>query len=336
MRFICLSFLTLILFGCASVPPNTPKADSKLNEIYVGPGPEDIVLDQSSAYPRLLVSCAERRKKKHYGEIFEINLSDHSSKVLPRVDTPDSLQFRPHGIDLQLHDGKPYLYAISHEKSEKGTQHFIIKYLVEQDKLVYQDAYNDPEYTISPNDLAVAPNGEIYFSNDASKHGSLMQAALKMKTSSIGYYNPSTKKWALYDKGGMSYANGVAIRADKVYVSSVQSNRIFEYERAADGSLSNRKDLCEIPGLDNLTFNGENLVTTSHPKPVKFIKHAKNTTKLSPSVIYQAGLDGSAPIVLFADDGTRISAASTGLVYKDKLYIAQVFDSFVLEVDLED
>lgn len=333
MRFLFLLIVTLCFYSKACEAQNSSKIEQKLREIYVGPGPEDLVLDTANSFPRLLVSCAERRKKKHYGEIFEVNLNEYTSRVLPRVGTPDTINFRPHGIDIQWHEGKQYLYAISHEKREKTTVHVIVKYLVEKDKLVYQDAYSNPEYTISPNDLAVAPNGEIYFSNDASKHGSLMQAALKMKTSSIGYYNPTTKKWALYDKGGMSYANGVAVRGDKVYVSSVQSNRIFQYDRASDGSLSNRKDLCEIPGLDNLTFNGNNLVTTSHPKTVKFVKHAKKTAKPSPSVIYQVNLDKPEPKIIYEDDGTQISAASTGLVYKGKLYIAQVFDSFVLEVE---
>ncbi len=336
MRFICLPFLIALLFGYSSTAQNTTTPAKKQREIYVGPGPEDLVLDTTYAYPRLLVSCAERRKKKkHYGEVFEVNLNEYTSCVLPRIGTPDSLKFRPHGIDLQWHGGKPYLYAISHEKRKKKTVHVIIKYLIEQDRLVYQDAYNHPKYTISPNDLAVAPNGEIYFSNDASKHGSLVQPLFKMKTSSIGYYNPSTKKWALYDEKGMSYANGVAVADDKVYLSTVRSNMIYVYDRAKDGSLSNRNDVCKIIGLDNLTFNGNNLVTTSHPKMFAFVAHAKKTIKTSPSVIYQVNLDKPEPEILYKDNGVKISAASTGLVYNGKLYMAQVFDSFVLEVELD-
>ena len=40
--------------------------------------------------------------------------------------------------------------------------------------------------------------------------------------------------------------------------------------------------------------------------------------------------------MIFADDGSRVSTGSTGIYYKGKLYVSQVFQPYVLEVDLPD
>jgi hypothetical protein len=40
--------------------------------------------------------------------------------------------------------------------------------------------------------------------------------------------------------------------------------------------------------------------------------------------------------VLFSDDGKKISAASTALIYDGHLYISQVFDDFILKVALKE
>lgn len=341
MRLTTLTLIAAIcITGCKSIE-NSQVPSHKLKEIYVGQGPEDMVLDTAFTYPRLLVSCADRRSEEHYGEICEVNLNDYAFRTLPRVGTPDGIQFNPHGIDMQWHDGKPYLYVISHEKRDKKLKHdrhFLVKYLIEKDRLVYQDCYENKDTTISPNDLAVAPSGEIYFSNDASKHGSRIQPLLRLKRSSIGYYNPSTKKWKLFDEKGMAYANGVAIKGDTLYLSTVRSNRIYQYKIDDDGNLDveKRTELCKIKGMDNLMFNGDNkLITTSHPCMFKFVGHAINSHKLSPSVVYEIELQkNDTKKVLFSDDGSRISTASTALIYKNKLYVAQVFEPFILEIEM--
>lgn len=325
-----LSFcLSLLAAGCATIPKNTTQ---KTTEIQVGPGPEDFVLDTSFAYPRLLVSCAERRKKKEaYDEIVEVNLETKATRILPRDNSPE-MKFHPHGIDLQTVDGKPYLYVISHDDSLN--RQVIYKYLVEQDRLVFEDTIINPKYLISPNDLAVAPSGEIYWSNDASKRNGQLEQLFKIKRSTIGYYNPNTDEWRIAaDK--MVYCNGVAIRGDKVYVSTTRSNRIFEFDKDANGYLSENRVLCKIKGLDNMTFYGNHIIITSHPRLLAFIRHYKKSKNRSPSLVHKVELDSGKVTTIFANDGSKINAASTGLVFENKLYIAQVFDPFILEVELE-
>lgn len=327
----CLFLLSLpfILFSCASIPKNT---DLPTQKIEVGAGPEDFALDTSLTYPRLLVSCSERRSGEPFGEIVEVNLETKATRVLPREGNPKDFPFRPHGIDLQKVDGKLYLYAISHD-NEKNL-HVIYQYLVEKDRLVFQDTISNPKYIISPNDLAVATSGEIYYSNDAGKRGSLAEQLFKLKRSTVGYHNPKTDEWRIAaDK--MVYANGVAVRNDKVYVSTTRSNRIFQFNKDKDGRLNDRKTLTKINGLDNLIFYGDYLITTSHPKVVAFLKHAKNADKKSPSLIHQVDLKTGISNIIFADDGYRVSASSTGLIYDGKLYIAQVFDPFILQVEMK-
>ena len=88
-------------------------------------------------------------------------------------------------------------------------------------------------------------------------------------------------------------------------------------------------------GYDNITISGNDLIIVAHPKPLKFLAHMKNAAKPSPGITYAVNYNTLASRVIFADDGKRISCNSTGLIYKNKLYIAQVFEPFILEVDLK-
>jgi len=66
------------------------------------------------------------------------------------------------------------------------------------------------------------------------------------------------------------------------------------------------------------------------------LRHKNNPEVLSPSVIYEVDTLTGEKSVLFSDDGSLISAASTGLRYGKYLYISQVFDNFVLKVEMKD
>ena len=60
----------------------------------------------------------------------------------------------------------------------------------------------------------------------------------------------------------------------------------------------------------------------------------KNKEKISPSIVYEMDLDSNTKTILFEDNGDIISAASGAIRYKNKLYIAQVFENFILCVNL--
>lgn len=318
-----------LLAACSRLPINTV-SDTK--QITVGPGPEDMVVDSTWGTQRLLVSCNERRLDTVFGEIFEVKLSDNSVRVIPRKNTPDDIVFNPHGIDITTLNGVTRLYAISHNDEVKRQS--IIVYRVYTDSLVYETLYENQAAMNSPNDLAVTEKGDIYISNDAEKRGNIWEQLWKMKRSNIVFYDSELKLWKKV-ADGLIYANGVEVDDTCVYVATSRSNKLFSYKRQPDGNLSNRRTLAEVPGQDNIIFHGDELIFTSHPKMLKFIKHVKSSEKKSPSQVHSYNRKTGEYKLLFTDDGYRISASSTALIVGDKLYISQVFDPYLLEVKLK-
>lgn len=318
-----------LLTGCSRLPINTV-SDTK--QIAVGPGPEDMVVDNASGIERLLVSCNERRFDTVYGEIFEVKLNDNLTRVIPRINTPEDIVFNPHGIDLKTIDGVTRLYAISHNNEKE--RHTIVVYRVYADSLVYETLYENQAAMNTPNDLAVTEKGDIYVSNDAGKRGNVWEQLFKMKRSNVVFYDSELKLWKkVADR--LVYANGVAVDDTCVYVATSRSNKLFSYKREADGNLSNRRTLAEVPGEDNIIFHGDELIFTSHPNMLKFLKHVKSSDKKSPSQVHSYNRKTGEYKLLFTDDGYRISASSTALIIGDKLYISQVFDPYILEVKLK-
>ena len=318
-----------LLAACSRLPINTV---SETKQIAVGPGPEDMVVDNSSGIERLLVSCNERRFDTVYGEIFEVKLNDNSTRVIPRINTPEDIVFNPHGIDLKTINGVTRLYAISHNNEKE--RHTIVVYRVYADSLVYETLYENQAAMNTPNDLAVTEKGDIYLSNDAGKRGNIWEQLWKMKRSNVVFYDSELKLWKkVADQ--LVYANGVAVDDTCVYVATTRTNKLLSYKREADGNLSNRRTLAEVPGEDNIIFHGDELIFTSHPKVFKFIKHVKSSENKSPSQVHSYNRKTGEYKLLFTDDGYRISASSTALIVGDKLYISQVFDPYILEVKLK-
>ncbi len=291
-----------------------------------------MVIDSTGGFPRLLVSCNERRKEIVYGEIYEVNLNDNTTRVIPRKNTPDEIVFNPHGIDLKMSNGITRLYAISH--NDEKERHTIVVYRVYADSLVFEHLIENAAAMNTPNDLAVTEKGDIYVTNDAGKRGSLWEQLWKLKHSNVVFYDSELNLWKkVADR--LVYANGIAVDDTCVYIATTRSNKLFSYKREADGNLSNRRTLAEIPGEDNIMFYGDELIFTSHPDVLKFLKHVKSSEKKSPSQVHSYNRKTGEYKLLFTDDGYRISASSTALIFKNKLYISQVFDPYILEVKLK-
>lgn len=322
----CLAY-TAFLSGCAVMPPlsNYPSV-----KITTGSGPEDLVLDTSAGYPRLLVSCNARRPNQPYlGEIYEVNLQNEKAFPLKRTGGPGSLTFNPHGISITENKEGVFLYVISHNDSKK--EHFIVKYKVLPGELKFTAIFTHP-LLVSPNALAAKPDGSFWVSNDAGKRGSKMEMLFKLRKSKVIFYDGKGNWTIAADR--LSFGNGIVTKGSSAYVATTRQNRLFSYSIQADGKLVNRKTIAKITGQDNLRFYGNSLLVAVHPRPFAFVRHVKDPMKKSPSVIYQINLTDLKKEVIYADDGSGISAGSTGLIVNGYLYIAQVFEPFILKVRL--
>ena len=345
-------FQLLIVFSftaCSSRLPIVKQRNSV--RIAVGQGPEDIVLDtMSTSYPRILASCTQRRKDKpNYGEIGEVNLTNDSYKILKRLNEPQGMVFRPHGFDLVKNsNGAVLLYCISHNEEKK--EHSILIYTVFADHLEFKEKLDSP-LLVSPNDVTANCSGEIFVTNDARKRGSALESILKLKTSTIVHYQPESQRWNFVAKG-FSYANGIAINhcpSDYVILSTVRSNKLYMIQYHPNALILNKKNpsddtdsysiktIAKLKGLDNITFIKDNeILVTAHLRQVAFLKHFKDPKNLSPTVVYQVNINTGEYKAVYSNNGSEISTGSTALFYKNKLYISQVFDPFLLKCDAED
>jgi len=62
------------------------------------------------------------------------------------------------------------------------------------------------------------------------------------------------------------------------------------------------------------------------------MKHAKDPAKISPSLVYKVDPETGNKEVIFKDDGNKIPAVSTAVLFKNTLYFGQVFDGFILRI----
>lgn len=332
INYVAFIFLIILCASCASVPKNTHSVSER---IVTGPGPEDLLLDTISCkQPRLLVSCTDRRLEDAApnGNIYAIDLEKDSFTSYPliRTNEPDSLVFHPHGFDLVRQKGVVYLFVVSHDY--KRDQHHVYKYEVSESRLKFVAAYQNSLMN-SPNTVVALKNGGFYASIDQGKRGNQLALFLRAKTGSIVFCDEQGGWARVADK--LAYANGLYITNKEryLYASTTRQHMLFKYNIKTDGNLINREKVTKLVGGDNIRL-GQNkeLLIPAHPRVFKFVGHLKDSTNYAPSIVYTLNPSDGVKEVAYANDGKQISAASTAVSYKDYLYIAQVYQPYILRV----
>ena len=301
----------------------------KGEKIEVGPGPEDMVLDTLHG-SRLLISCSARRDEyRPYGEIEALDLLSMERKILVRHGEPDSLIFHPHGIYL----AGDLLYVISHER--EPDEHPILIYRVSSDSLGFIEEISNPLLN-SPNALVTGPNGEIYVVNDSGKRGSIMEKVFKLKRASLVLLKKSPEGlWeSQYMAIELGYPAGINRIGNIIYAGDATQNQIHTF-RMGEKGLTPLAPIKKLKGNDNIRIHDGKILTCCHVKPLRFIGHVKKSEKTSPSEVFLIDPKSGESESLFYSDGTQISGASTAIIYENMLYISQVFDPFLLRVELK-
>jgi hypothetical protein len=323
-RFFALYFSLLLCFLIQEVSGQTI-----VDRIPLKPGPEDMVLDTLHGDPALIISCSGRRETdKPYGEMLHYNLISGKQMVMKRLHEPSEILFRPHGIYM---DGD-LLYVISHEK--EPDYHPVLVYRVDGNQLDFVELIST-SHQHSPNALVTGPGREIYLVNDSGKRGSMMEKALKLKRASVEKLTKGSdgtwKAEMVADKLG--YPAGINRIGDHLYVGDAVLHKIHVYQISKDG-LSPVGEISKLKGNDNIRIYKGQLLTPGHVKAMKFIKHAKKPEKKSPVDVYQVDPATGEHSVIYSTDGSTISGGSTAIIYDNHLYICQVFDPFILKVEL--
>ncbi len=297
--------------------------------IQTGPGPEDIVLDESQDFPRLLVSTTARRAEMaEFGEIQECNLNTNVVRNLPRFKEPTDLEFFPHGISIINIDDKPFLYVISHYKTT--SRHPVIRYQIHRDSLVFDKIYQS-DLLISPNALTVFEDGSFLVCNDASGRDSKIEQILGLKTGNILLFAKEGDVSLVASKLGMPA--GMNRIDNSIFVACATENRIYRFEYA-DSALKNKKLLTKIKGPDNIRVSREGLWVCCHKKTMAFVRHISNADYPSLSTAVLIDERSGEVTEIFEDSGEIISAASVALPYSGYAYIGQIFGTHLLKVKL--
>lgn len=305
-------------------------AQSIVDRIPLNPGPEDMVLDTLNGEPCLIISCCGRREAdKPYGEILRYNLLSGQQEQMIRLNEPEEILFRPHGIYL---DGE-FLYVISHEK--EPDYHPVLIYRVKGRHLEFVELI-ETSHQHSPNALVTGPGREIYLVNDSGKRGSMLEKALKLKRASVEKLTKNSDGEWVAEKVAdrLGYPAGINRMGDRLYVGDAVLHKIHVYQISQDG-LSPIAEISKLKGNDNIRIYEGQLLTPGHVKPLKFVGHAKKTEKKSPVDVFLVDPSTGEHSILYSTDGSTISGGSTAIIYGKHLYISQVFDPFILKVELE-
>jgi hypothetical protein len=307
-------------------------------------GPEDMAIDTSAGFARLIVSCSPRRGSKENGSFVQMKIGKKISN--PMIMVPQDVRVYPHGIHIAIIDSSTWLYAISHEPTSDGQVDKILRFLIKGDSLIWdqENVLTDPLLKI-PNDLHVLSDGSLYVTNYIKNSGlsETLLTSMGKKTGDIAYYD-GTGNWSVaIDQ--LCYPNGIYIDeiANQLIVANGACQEISKYDIAAAGQInlntkqSTKQHDVDIPMGDNLVIDQNGMLwTTNHPCGLKFLSHAGNPTKLSPSQVRKINSSDMTSEVVFQNNGELISAASTAVYYDNHLYISQVFDPFILEMEIRE
>ena len=321
----------IILLLCAIMPANIIIGQTlKQQIIRTGSGPEDLLIDTLTTYPRILIATSSRRDEmKTYGEIEELKLDNLKHRILERRGEPANICIGPHGIYLAKLKNGVFLYVISHDK--KNNTHAVIRYLVFHDYLQFDAIYKNP-LIVSPNALTVFSDGSFLVCNDASRHGNKTEQILGLKRASIVFCDGHENYSIAADKLGMPA--GMNQYGEDIYVSCATENKIYKF-RFEKGKLIDKELLCKAKGPDNIRFIGSDILVACHLKMLKFLGHINDPDKQSPTNIFRINTETGKKELVYSDKGTNISAGSVAVEYSGKMFIGQIFDNHLIKTSLK-
>ncbi len=302
-KFSFTFFVIVCLQSCHSIPKQqlAYQSFSKINTFF---GPEDLALDTTGKEERLIIACDERREGKLAGKILAYDIKKDTTYELKLVFNKNKLAFHPLGIALY----KNCLFIINHSSKNQAE---ILRCTLKTKSIIIDTILKDKSIDF-PNDIFAVNSDEFYTTNYHYINGN------------ITHYKNNT--YTIIDKG-LKLPNGIIKVKNQLIVSTTLGNSLISYDIKNNYK---KKKIAKIKGADNLSYDSKNIILSSHPKFIRFFKHSKDESKSAPSVIFSLDLKTKTKKVIYSNNGEQISAASGALFYKNKLYITQVFDNFVL------
>jgi len=326
-RLTRLLVLGLLLTLSPAMAAAAPMDGSDCQHISTGPGPDDMVV-QPGPPMRLLISSHDRRHFSRTGDIYAYTPSSNQMIVMTRVGEPDGFRLRPHGMDLVNRNGRWWLYVISHDRELHSDKHALMIYEVQGDTLRFQQQLTSPLLS-SPNDVAVADNGDIYVTNERKDGTTIIEWVLLQRKANVVVYRAGTGWKIAADE--LAIANGILMQDRTVWVSQTVGEGMMRYTRRPDGTLGQGTQVTSLSLLDGLSFTpGGHLLATAYPTMFGLAMHWQHQPSHARTIVYEVDPQSQSSRIIFQDNGRYANAVSSALVAGDRLYLGQLFDPFIL------
>lgn len=323
-----LSALTLLLTLFVAAPTSAaPVSAASCQRIASGPGPDDMAI-QPLTTPRLLISSHDRRRFVRSGDIYAYTPSGNQMIVMTRSGEPEGFRLRPHGMDLVQRDGRWWLYVISHDRELFSDQHSLMIYEVVGDNLRFHQQLTSPLLG-SPNDVAVADNGDIYVTNERIDGASIVELVFLQRKANVVVYRPGAG-WRVAATE-LAFSNGIYIQGATVWIAQTLGEGLTRFTRRSDGTLGQRDQIGTLSLLDGLSPGRPGtFLVPAYPNLLSLGWHWQRQTGTSRSLVYEVNRDSGEGSLIFQDDGNIISAVSSAVLLDDRLYLGQLFNSYIL------
>lgn len=305
----------------------TPRTPGPCDTLALDASAEDIQIDRnrSIAYLSALDRRALVRGEDVRGTVLQLDLSSGSLQPRPALaSAPEN--FRPHGMALyQMGDGKQRLFVISHPPAEA---HIVEIFEQGTDGLFsHIGSIRDPLLQ-SPNAIVAVGPQQFYVANDKGASGPLerlFEAAFRSGMSRIVYYDGQTMRIAAE---GLKSAVGLGLSPDglRIAVAETLGKRVTLYTRdPASGALTlaSRVDLDGAPDNINVDADGA-LWIAVHARLLDLIRHFGDADHPAPTTVLRH-MDGLTELV-YAEDGSALSAGSVGAVFGGRLLMGSITD----------
>lgn len=333
---ILVIFIINTLYSAGVFKTLTPHLEGQLKTSYTTmPGTEDMDIDYEKG--SLFISSTDRWKQLKGGQAEGgIYLLQLDSGVAPKkLITTYKGVFQPHGISYFSKDSSGYLFVVNH--NDQGN--FVELFQFKNDTLFHQKSISDPTMCC-PNDVVGIDIDKFYVTNDHGTKKGMMRIAedyLRIPRSHLLYFDGSQFSKA-YE--GLNYGNGVNISNDgsKLYLTHTTGRELLTFNRNNEtGKLELLNKLNLESGLDNIHIDNEdNIWIASHPKMLKFVGHAKDSSKKSPSQVFKLTPTANGYTIkeIYLNEGEQVSGSSVAVRYKNDLLVGVVFESKLLRATL--
>lgn len=186
------------------------------------------------------------------------------------------------------------------------------------------------------NDLAAVDDERVFVTMDHGAQtdlGRKLEDYSRMGRGSIFFFDGKEYQEL---KTGISFANGIvwSPKDRMLYVAAMLERRIYAYSVSEDFRSLTEKETIDLDfGPDNLSWDdgqvGERLLVTGHPSLLALAKMRGDSSRKSPSMVWELTVAPRSLRLLYADDGKELAASSTTIRSGKDYIIGSVFDDHI-------